>query len=75
MMRKYEDMIVKVLTSLPEVQTVINVKSLEDLVKVAEALAKPVLKAMDGEEEIFYVIDGSVKYQYKVQERIRSGSR
>lgn len=68
MVREHKDIIVEALMPLPEVQAVVDVKSLEDLVKVAEILAKPVLKAMDGEREVFYVVDGSIKYQYKARE-------
>ncbi|MEM2363804.1 MAG: DUF5305 family protein [Candidatus Nezhaarchaeales archaeon] len=66
MIREHRDVIVEALTSLPEVHATIEVRSLEDLVKIAEVLAKPILKAMEDEKQVFYVVDGNIKYQYKV---------
>ncbi|MEM4652929.1 MAG: DUF5305 family protein [Candidatus Nezhaarchaeales archaeon] len=65
-MREHRDVMVEALTSSPEVHVTIEVRSLEDLVKVAEILAKPILKAIEDEKQVFYVVDGSIKYQCKV---------
>jgi len=42
-------------------------KTLEDLAKTAEILARPVLHATEGEDQTFYVIDNDTKYQYKTK--------
>jgi hypothetical protein len=46
--------------------TVINVKTLDELVKTAEILAKPIIHAKkEDEKHIFYIMDAQIKYQYQ----------
>ena len=61
---EYKDIIVEA-AKPPETQITIDIKSLEDLAKIAEILAKPILKTADG--ETFYIIDNGTKYQYKAK--------
>ena len=42
----------------------IEVKSLEDLIKISEELGKPVIYYNDGTKHNFYILDESVQYQY-----------
>ncbi|MEM1556710.1 MAG: DUF5305 family protein [Nitrososphaerota archaeon] len=66
-MEEYKDMIAEAVGSPPKTQTTIDVESLEDLTKIAQILAKPILRAKEDEEQIFYIIDGDMKYQYKIK--------
>ncbi|MEM1607473.1 MAG: DUF5305 family protein, partial [Candidatus Bathyarchaeia archaeon] len=61
---EYKDIIAEAEKAPPETQTTIEVKSLEDLTKIAEILAKPIIKTAEPEEQTFYIIDGNIKYQY-----------
>ena len=59
--------------SYKEQRTIITMKSLEDLVHVADGLGKPILhlkkptRAGAKEEHVFYVLDGLVRYEYGVK--------
>jgi len=64
---EYKDIIAETEKAPPETQTTIEVKSLEDLTKIAEILAKPIIKTAEHEEQTFYIIDGNIKYQYRVK--------
>ncbi|MEM2321097.1 MAG: DUF5305 family protein [Candidatus Bathyarchaeia archaeon] len=66
-MEEYKDAIAEAVGSPPKTQTTIDVESLEDLTKIAQILAKPILRAKEDEEQIFYIIDGNMKYQYKIK--------
>ncbi|MEM3437869.1 MAG: DUF5305 family protein, partial [Nitrososphaerales archaeon] len=48
----------------PETNTVIEVKSLEDLAKIADKMNKPILYLRD-EDHNFYVIDDKITYLFK----------
>ena len=64
--RKHKDAIVDIL-SLPEVQgdeNVVSVDSLEDLVRAADDLLKPVLHKAEPRKHIYSVIDGPTRYVY-----------
>jgi len=63
---KHQDLVVDV-ENLPEAkdgETTIELGSLDELVKVAEALLKPVLRLAEPERHIYCVIDGMARYQY-----------
>jgi hypothetical protein len=54
-------------------RTVVRVETLEDLVSIADGLAKPILylkktpsKPEEKTSHVFYVLDGPVRYEYKV---------
>ncbi|MEM4576256.1 MAG: DUF5305 family protein [Candidatus Nezhaarchaeales archaeon] len=66
---EYKDLIIEATRLPPETWTTIDVKSLGDLVKIAEVLTKPILKAEDGECLVYYIMDGEVKYQYMIQRK------
>ena len=46
----------------------VSVGSLEELVKVAETLLKPVLHKAEPDKHIYWVIDGMTRYEYRVEE-------
>jgi len=64
--KKHEDMIVDV-KELPEAkgrEVVIPLNSLDELVKTADTLLKPVLHKAEPEKHTYCVIDGATRYQY-----------
>lgn len=56
---------------VPEGVTTVKVGKMEDLAKIAEALVKPVfhvkLSSHEGEEHLFLVLDGSVRYEHRMK--------
>lgn len=62
---KPEDMILALSSSEG---MMVSVGSLEELVKVAETLLKPVLHKADTNRHIYWVIDGMTRYEYMVEE-------
>jgi hypothetical protein len=60
--------------------TTVKMKSLDDLASIADGLAKPILhlkkapgafarySPSEGETHVFYVLDGSVRYEYEIRE-------
>ncbi|MCW4020932.1 MAG: DUF5305 domain-containing protein [Candidatus Bathyarchaeota archaeon] len=47
--------------------TSLGVKSIEDLVKIADSMFKPIIHVQKGENgHLFYVIDGSTRYEYTI---------
>ena len=68
--KKYKQVMVDI-EKLPEVklnETVIPLSSLDDLVRVADDLVKPVLHQAEEGRHIYCVVDGAVRYQYLVEE-------
>ena len=64
--RRYKRLIVDV-RELPSVrlgETTISCGSVNEVVKVADALLKPVLHSIQGERHTYAVIDGLTKYEY-----------
>jgi len=64
--RSKRDLVVDVET-LPDIgseETVIELGSLSELIKTADALLKPVLRLAEPERHIYCVIDGMTRYQY-----------
>lgn len=62
---------------LPEVkpnERVIPLSSLDDLVRIADDLVKPVLDQVDQGRHIYYIVDGAVRYQYVIQTRDSASS-
>jgi len=53
----------------------VRMKSLEDLVYIAEGLAKPVLYLRKKNVHTFYVLDGPVRYEYSFKLPGKSGSK
>jgi len=73
----YEEMIFELAEEPQKIPgtTAVKVKSLNDLISIADGLAKPVLylkktPSKPGEKtaHIFYVLDGSVRYEYETTE-------
>jgi len=65
LMAPHKDLIAETTQKPPTTQTTIEVKTLEDLAKIAEILAKPILHTIEAEQHTFYIIDNNIKYQYK----------
>lgn len=61
----YEEIIAeaKELSFRREIATIM-MSSLEDLVKVADSLGKPILHSEEAQTHILYVLDGETKYEY-----------
>jgi hypothetical protein len=67
--KKYKELIVDV-EELPDIrggETVISLSSLDDLIRTAEELLKPVLHQGEKERHTYCAIDGLVRYQYVSQ--------
>ena len=64
----YKDLITETTETPLKTEKTINMKSLEDLAKIAEILARPIIHATEAEHHIFYIIDNETKYQYKTIE-------
>ncbi|MEM3437512.1 MAG: DUF5305 family protein [Nitrososphaerales archaeon] len=65
-MAPYKDIIAETTQKPPETNTVVEVKSLEDLAKIADKMNKPILYLRD-EDHNFYVIDDKITYQYRLK--------
>ena len=64
--KKYKDLIMEI-RELPQAkpgETVILLDSLDDLIKAAQGLLKPVLHRVDKEKHTYCIIDGGTRYQY-----------
>ncbi len=64
--KKYKQVLVDI-EELPEIkpgETVIPLSSLDDLVRIADDLVKPVLHQASEGRHVYCTIDGSVRYQY-----------
>lgn len=67
-MAPYKDLIVETLEApktLP--QTIVTVRDLTELAKIAEILAKPIIHITEDKEHTFYIIDGNLKYEFKMK--------
>lgn len=63
----YKELIAKTTHKPPETKTTIEMETLEDLAKIAEILARPILHTTIDTEHIFYIIDNNTKYQHKTK--------
>lgn len=61
--RKYGDWIVDS-DEIPSTEVIISLKSIEDLMKVAEDLGKPVIHKANKGKHLYCVFDNSVQYKY-----------
>jgi hypothetical protein len=61
----YKELIAKTTQKPPETENTIEIETLEDLAKIAEILARPILHTTEAQEHTFYIIDNNTKYQYK----------
>ncbi|MCP8316096.1 MAG: hypothetical protein H3Z52_09555 [archaeon] len=66
-MAPYKEIIAETTQKPPETNITINVKTLEDLAKIADTLTKPVLYLKEEKDHNFYVIDDQITYQYKTK--------
>jgi hypothetical protein len=63
----YKELIAKTTQKPPETKTTIETETLEDLAKIAEILARPILHTTEAKEHTFYIIDNNTKYQHKTK--------
>ena len=63
----YKELIAKTTQKPPETKTTIEMETLEDLAKIAEILARPILHTTHEKEHTFYIIDNNTKYQHKTK--------
>lgn len=73
--KKYKQVMVDIeeLPSIKPNETVIPLSSLDDLVRIADDLVKPVLHHVEEGRHIYCTIDGAVRYQYPSQPRDNEG--
>jgi len=57
----YKELIAKTTQKPPETKTTIETETLEDLAKIAETLARPILYTTHEKEHTFYIIDNNIK--------------
>ncbi|MEM3069198.1 MAG: DUF5305 family protein [Nitrososphaerales archaeon] len=62
----YKEIMAETTQKPPETNMTIEMKTLEDLAKVADTLNKPILYLKEEKENTFYVIDGQTTYQYRI---------
>jgi Family of unknown function (DUF5305) len=75
--RKYKNLIISV-NKLPEqiiAEGILTVDSLDELIKVAQALLKPINHVVDDTHDIYWITDGVTCYQYKVVRESSSGTK
>lgn len=66
MMSPHKDIIVDTAQVPPITKAVVETSSLDDLVRTAEVLARPIMHSVVGNEHTFFILDGETKYQYKI---------
>ena len=73
--RKYGERIVEATSQTPiKGEKIISIGSMEDLIKVADELSKPVIHQAPGtpeEAHAYYVFDGATRYQYVLTASIK----
>jgi len=62
----HKDMIVDTAQIPPVTKSVVETTSLDDLVRTAEVLARPIMHYVAGNEHTFFILDGETKYQFKM---------
>jgi hypothetical protein len=67
LIKPYKDLIVEATDSSDAVTAVINVENLTELAKAAEILARPIFHTSKNQEDTFYIIENSIKYQHKTK--------
>ena len=65
MISPHKDIIVDTAQVPPATKAVVETSSLDDLVRTAEVLARPIMHSVMGNEHTFFILDGETKYQYK----------
>jgi hypothetical protein len=66
MISPHKDIIVDTAQVPPVTKAVVETTSLDDLVRTAEVLARPIMHSVMGNEHTFFILDGETKYQYKI---------
>jgi len=67
--KKYGELIADLREAPPQAktQTVIQIASIEDLVKIAESQGKPILHSKREQTHIFYVLDANIRYEFTAE--------
>ncbi len=66
--KKYGDWIAdaRELPPIKKDQSLISLNSMEDLIKIAEELGRPVIHVKNEQKHYYYVLDGSMRYEHLV---------
>jgi hypothetical protein len=69
-MKKYRDFIIdsSKIEERKERGTIVKVKSIEDLIKLSEGIAKPIIHEQNLTKHIFYILDNDVRYEFIIDE-------
>ena len=70
----YKDLIIEAQeqSKTPSETTTINVTTIQELVKTAEILARPIIHEKEGNTHTFYIMDNNTKYQHKTTDLIKT---
>jgi hypothetical protein len=66
MISPHKDIIVDTAQIPPATNSIVETTSLDDLVRTAEVLARPIMHSVAGNEHTFFILDGETKYQFKI---------
>ncbi|MEM2454899.1 MAG: DUF5305 family protein [Candidatus Bathyarchaeia archaeon] len=67
-MDPYKNLVAKTTQKPPETGVTIELENLEDLAKIAEILARPILHTTENDEHAFYI---NTKYLYKIKSELK----
>jgi len=65
--KRYKGLITESSVNIPPTENNVNFDSIEDLVKTAEIIAKPIIHSKQEGEDIFYIIDNNTKYLHRLE--------
>ena len=65
MIKSYKDLIVETQTEPSQIQTTVEVNTLEDLSKISDIIARPIFHLLQDGNHKFYIIESFVKYSYQ----------
>ena len=65
--KKYKNLIIKTDSQAPEHDAVISVGSIEDLIRLSDDLAKPIIHSKNESTNVYYIMDGTMKYVFELR--------
>ena len=66
MMAPYRDLIVETSTEPSQTPTTIELETLEDLAKVSQILARPILHLTQDRSHTFYIVENDMRYKFNI---------